>query len=376
MNVLCGVDVLLQEGLKPIKGQRVGLVTNHTGLTADLRSTLDVLHSSPDVKLAALFSPEHGLRGDRDEKVQDGADPQTGLPLYSLYGRSLSPDLEVLRTLDALVFDIQDIGCRYYTYISTLGLCLEACARADIHYVVLDRPNPITGYHVEGPVADADSLSFIAWHPLPVRHGMTVGELARMFNVERKIGAGLIVVECRGWRRGDYYDRTGLVWTNPSPNMRCLNQAILYPGIGLLETTNISVGRGTDTPFEHFGAPWMNGRALARELNERKLPGVVFVPVRFKPASSVHQGVLCSGLNVAITNRSQFRPVRTGLEIAAALLRVHPGDWMVDRYARLLVNRRTLAALKGGAEPAELERAWSSDLRAYHRRRARYLIYS
>ncbi len=376
MATLCGVDVLIEDGFRPIRGQRVGLVTNHTGLTANLRSTIDVLHQSPDIKLVALFSPEHGLRGDRDEKVSDATDEATGLPIYSLYGKTLSPDVDILKTLDALIYDIQDVGCRFYTYISTLGLCMEACAKAGIHYVVLDRPNPIGGTLVEGPVADADSLSFTAWHTLPVRHGMTVGELARLFNVERKIGAGLIVVPCRGWRRNDYYDATGLTWTNPSPNMRCLNQATLYPGIGLLETTNLSVGRGTDTPFEHFGAPWLDARGLASALNARNVPGVRFVPIRFKPASSVFQGVQCNGVNVIITNRGRFRPVRVGLEIAAALYRLHKETWAVDRYARLLVHRTTLEALKNGAEPAELERSWAGDLRQFHRRREPYLLYA
>lgn len=376
MSVLCGIDVLASQGFKVLRSGRVGLVTNHTGLTRDLRSTIDVLHAAPGVQLKALFSPEHGLRGDRDEKVPDDTDPQTGLPVYSLYGRTLSPSVEVLRTLDALVFDIQDVGCRFYTYVSTMGLCMEACARAGIPYIVLDRPNPIGGKLVEGPVADADSLSFTAWHPIPVRHGLTVGELARLFNAERKIGAHLTVVPCEGWKREDYYDATGLTWTNPSPNMRCLNQATLYPGIGLLETTNLSVGRGTDTPFEQFGAPWLDARRLAADLNGRKLPGVVFVPNRFKPNASVFQGLLCQGINVVITNRSWFRPVRVGLEIAAALLRTHRDTWLVERYSRLLVHRKTLEALKSGADPAELEHLWDSDLRAYHRRKAPYLLYA
>lgn len=376
MNVQCGIDVLESEGFRPLAGKRVGLVTNHTGLTRDLRSTIDVLHTARDVHLTALFSPEHGLRGDRDEKVSDDVDTQTGLPVYSLYGRTFSPSVDVLKTLDALVFDIQDIGCRFYTYISTLGLCMEACAKAGIEYVVLDRPNPIGGKLVEGPVADADSLSFTAWHPIPIRHGLTVGELARLFNSERKLGAWLTVVPSGGWKREDYYDATGLTWTNPSPNMRCLNQATLYPGVGLLETTNLSVGRGTDTPFEHFGAPWLDARRLATELNGRKLPGVAFVPNRFKPSSSVFQGQVCHGINVIMTNRAWFRPVRVGLEIAAAILRIHGDTWLVDRYSRLLVHRRTLEALKSGSDPAELEHLWAADLRSFQRRRAQHLLYA
>ncbi|NLI01146.1 MAG: DUF1343 domain-containing protein [Chthonomonadales bacterium] len=375
MSVLCGVDVLVRDGFAPLRGQRVGLVTNHTGLTCDLRSTIDVLHAAPGVKLVALFGPEHGLRGDRDEKVADGKDEATGLPVYSLYGQSFRPKPEALRDLDALVFDIQDIGCRFYTYISTMGHCMEACAEVGIHFVVLDRPNPITGTRVEGPTADQDSLSFTAWHPIPVQHGMTVGELARMFNEERRIGAGLIVIPCEGWRRSDWFDATGLTWTNPSPNMRCLNQATLYPGIGLLETTNVSVGRGTDTPFEHFGAPWMDGRRVASALNEIGLPGVRFVPVRFVPDASVFKGASCGGVNVVITNRSQFRAVRTGLEIAGVLLAVHRSEWSFDRYNRLLVHRATMEALRRGDRPADIERGWASGLRRFGRIRSSYLLY-
>jgi uncharacterized protein YbbC (DUF1343 family) len=375
MSVLTGIDVLERDGFAPLQGQRVGLVTNHTGLTQDLRSTIDALHRAPGVKLTALFGPEHGIRGDRDEKVTDAVDEATGLPVYSLYGQSFKPRAETLRGLDALVFDIQDIGCRFYTYISTMGHCMEACAEAGIHFVVLDRPNPITGIRVEGPVADADSLSFTAWHPIPVQHGMTVGELARMFNEERHMGAGLIVVPCDGWKRGDWWDATGLMWTNPSPNMRCLNQATLYPGIGLLETTNLSVGRGTDTPFEHFGAPWMDGRRLAERLNEARLPGVRFVPVRFTPRASVFQGVQCQGVNVIITNRAAFRPVRTGLAVACALMDCHPKDWAVERYARLLVSRTTLDGLKDGKTPNELEQSWAEGLRQFVGRRSKYLLY-
>lgn len=376
MGVLCGVDALIEEDFRPIRGQKVGLVTNHTGLTRDLRSTIDVLHRSSAVDLRMLFGPEHGIRGDRDEKVSDAVDPDTGLPIYSLYGRSLSPDVELLKSLDALVFDIQDIGCRFYTYISTMGLCMEACARAGIHFVVLDRPNPIGGVLTEGPIADADSLSFTAWHTIPVRHGMTVGELARLFNAERGIHAGLLAVPCKGWKRADYLDATGLVWTNPSPNMRCLNQATLYPGMGLLETTNLSVGRGTDTPFEQFGAPWLDAPKLVEELRRRRLPGVAFVPNRFRPNASVYQGSLCNGVNVIITDRSRFRPVRVGIEIAAALRRLHGDTWSFERYNRLLVHGQTMEALRSGLDPAEVERSWQAGLRSFQHRRKQFLLYA
>ena len=354
----------------------MGLVTNHTGLTIDGQTTIDVLHKAPGVQLKALFGPEHGIRGTLDARVQDMTDEKTGLPVYSLYGETMRPKPEQLKGLDALIFDIQDIGCRFYTYSSTLGNCLEEAGKAGIHLVVLDRPNPINGVDVEGPVADADKLSFVAWHPIPVRHGFTVGELARLFNAERKIGAGLIVVPCEGWKRRDWFDATGLTWTNPSPNMRNLTQATLYPGIGLMEFTNISVGRGTDTPFELIGAPWMDGRKLAGYLNGRNLPGIRFVPIRFTPRSSVHAGVVCGGVNFVITNRERFRCLRTGMEVAAALRDLFKSEWNTTRYDRLLVDQRVLDAFRGGASVDELERLWAPELADFRRIRTKYLLYA
>jgi len=241
---------------------------------------------------------------------------------------------------------------------------------------VLDRPNPITGITAEGPVADSDRLSFTAWHPISVQHGMTVGELARLFNSERKFGAGLTVVPCEGWKRRDWFDTTGLTWTNPSPNMRSLTEAALYPGIGLLETTNVSVGRGTDTPFEVFGAPWLDGRKLASRLNSAGLPGVRFIPIRFTPRSSVHKDALCGGINIVITNRDKFKTLPSGFEIATALRDLYERDWRIESYDRLLVNRKVFASFRGGASPQDLERLWEPDLSAFRRIRARYLLYA
>src|SRR5581483_2880797 len=291
--VSTGIDVLQRGGFVPLRGRRVGLITNHTGLNREGHATADLLHAAPNLQLAALFGPEHGIRGALDEHVPDMKDEATGLPVYSLYGARNRPTAEQLAGLDTLVFDIQDIGTRFYTYISTLGLTLEEAAKHGLRYVVLDRPNPLGGLEVEGPLADADQLSFTAYHRLPIRHGMTVGELARLFNAEKKLGADLQVILVEGWRRADFWDATNLTWVNPSPNMRSLTEALLYPGIGLLETTNISVGRGTDTPFEIFGAPWLDGRRLAAALNAREAPGVRFVPVRFTPKSSVYAGQAC-----------------------------------------------------------------------------------
>ncbi|MET0624823.1 MAG: exo-beta-N-acetylmuramidase NamZ domain-containing protein [Pyrinomonadaceae bacterium] len=374
-EVLNGIDVLARGGFKELQNLRVGLITNHTGRDLAGRQTIDVLREAPGVKLVALFSPEHGIRGQSDEKVSDSTDEKTGLPVYSLYGETRRPRAEHLKELDALVFDIQDIGTRFYTYMSTLGLAMEEAAKARIPVFVLDRPNPIGGVEVEGPVADEDRLSFTAYHTIPVRHGMTMGELARLFNEQRKIGCDLRVVKMENWRRGMWLDATGQTWVNPSPNMRSLTEATLYPGVGLLETSNVSVGRGTDTPFEVVGAPWIDGRKLAAHLNGRGLAGVRFVPVRFKPNASVFKGEELGGVNVVVTDRALFRPVRTGLEMAVALRRLYPADWKADSYARLLVNADTLERVKRAEEPETIERSWQTRLAEFRRARTRALLY-
>ncbi len=277
--------------------------------------------------------------------------------------------------MDALVFDIQDVGVRFYTYVSTLGYAMEEAAKAHLPVFVLDRPNPIGGTDVEGPIADADKLSFTAYHRIPVRHGMTVGELARLFNEQRKIGCDLRVVKMENWRRGMWLDATGQTWVNPSPNMRSLNEATLYPGVGLLETTNVSVGRGTDTPFELVGAPWLDGRKLAAYLNGRGLAGVRFVPVRFTPRASVFKEQECGGVNLVVTDRARFRPVRVGIEMAVALRRLYPADWKVDDYKRLLVNDDALERVRRADEPDSIERSWQPSLAEFRRARARALLY-
>ena len=374
-QVLTGIDVLERDGFKPLASMRIGLVTNQTGRDRAGNTTIDVLFKAPNVKLVALFSPEHGIRGLADEKVSDTKDEQTGLPIYSLYGESRRPKPEQLKDLDALVYDIQDVGARFYTYISTLGNVIEEAGKAKLPVFILDRPNPINGVDVEGPIADADKLSFTAYHTIPVRHGMTVGELARLYNTDKKLGADVRVIQMENWRRAMWFDSTNLSWINPSPNMRSLTEAALYPGIGLLETTNVSVGRGTDTPFEVIGAPWLDGQKLASYLNTRRIPGVRFVPVRFKPNTSIFKNEECNGVNVVITDRSNFRSVRTGIEVAVALHSLYPAEWKVDSYLRLLVNADALEKLKRGASPEELTRSWSESLENFQRIRARALLY-
>ena len=374
-QVLNGIDVLERDGFKQLSGMRIGLVTNQTGRDRSGRQTIDVLIKSAKVKLDALFSPEHGIRGLADERVSDTKDEQTGLPIYSLYGESRRPKPEQLKDLDALVYDIQDVGARFYTYITTLGYVMEEAAKAKLPVFVLDRPNPINGVDVEGPPADADKLSFTAYHTIPVRHGLTVGELARLYNDERHLGCDLRVIKMENWQRAMWFDATGQTWVNPSPNMRSLTEAALYPGIALLEATNVSVGRGTDTPFEVMGAPWLDGGKLATNLNARKIPGVRFVPVRFKPSASVYKNQECGGVNIMITDRSRFQPVYTGLEIAVELHRLFPADWKVDGYSHLLVNSEAFERLKRGDSAEEIRQSWNAGLEKFRRVRDSILIY-
>jgi uncharacterized protein YbbC (DUF1343 family) len=374
-QVLTGIDVLERDGFKQLAGMRIGLVTNQTGRDREGRQTIDVLNRAANVKLLALFSPEHGIRGLADEKVSDTKDEQTGLPIYSLYGESRRPKPEQLKDLDALVYDIQDVGTRFYTYSSTLGYVMEDAAKAKLPVFVLDRPNPINGLDVEGPAADADKLSFTAYHTIPVRHGMTIGELARLYNDERHLGCDLRVIKLEGWRRAMWFDATNLTWVNPSPNMRSQTEAALYPGIGLLETTNVSVGRGTDTPFEIVGAPWLDGQKLASYLNARRIAGVRFVPVRFTPRSSVFKNEECGGVNVIITDRSRFQSVSTGMEIAVAFHRLFPAAWKVDDYSRLLVNAEALERLGRGDSAEVIVNSWRPSLADFRRSRTKYLLY-
>jgi uncharacterized protein YbbC (DUF1343 family) len=372
-----GIDVLERNGFKELDGKRIGLVTNHTGRNFNGKPTIDVLFEAKNVKLVSLFAPEHGIRGELDtEKIDDTKDEKTGLPVYSLYKDGMRrPKPEHLKDLDVILYDIQDIGARFYTYTATLKNVMEEAAKAKIPVYVLDRPNPINGIDVEGPLAEEDKLSFIAAHTIPVRYGLTIGELGRMMNAERKIGADLRVISMENWSRSMWFDETGQTWVNPSPNMRSLTEATLYPGIGLLETTNVSVGRGTDTPFEVIGAPWLDGQALAKYLNERGLKGVRFVPVRFKPNASVFKDEQLGGVNIVITDRNEFSSVRTGIEIACALRKLYQSEWQVDRYARLLVNGEFLAMLKRGDSPEQIEREWRKHVVDFEKRRAPYLLY-
>ncbi len=375
--VKCGIDVLAARGFDSLKGKRIGLVTNHTGRSADGRSTIDVLFEAPDVKLVKLFSPEHGLRGVLDqEKITGGKDEKTGLPIVSLYeGRKRKPQAEDLTDIDVLVYDIQDVGVRYYTYISTLGLMLEAAAENGKKAMVLDRPNPIGGTEFGGPIRDDGKGSFVAYHALPIRHGMTVGELAKLYNAERKIGADLEVVPCEGWRRSMLYDATGLLWVNPSPNMRSLTEALTYPGVGWLEGTNLATGRGTDTPFERVGAPWIDPLAWARALNAARVPGVGFTPIEFSPTERQYKGEKCGGVYIQITDRDAFDPIKLGLALALTLRRDYKDQWKPDHMPALLTNQATYQAILDLKNPDWIEAMWVQGLDDFEAVRDKYLIY-
>ena len=372
-GVLNGADVLRQRiGILP-KGAKVGLITNHTGHDRHRRSTLDYLQASKEVELTALFSPEHGLYGKLDAKFGDGTDAKFGLKIYSLYGKNRKPVPDQLAGLDALVFDIQDIGCRFYTYISTMGLAMEAAAEAGVKFIVLDRVNPIGGATVAGPVRLGPS-QFIAYHDIPMQHGMTAGELARMINTERDLGVELQIVKIEGWKRSQLFDTTGQPWTNPSPNMRNFTQALLYPGIGLLETA-MSVGRGTDTPFEVIGAPYIDDVKLANRLNALGQPGVRFIPIRFTPDYSVHKDKPCGGVNIIVTDRHKLRAVPLGIDIARVLHKLYPKSFPLAKVGRLLCHPPTLEALDQGKTLAHIEALWKTGLAKFTPRRAKYLLY-
>jgi uncharacterized protein YbbC (DUF1343 family) len=377
VEVLNGVDVLAARKFAPFNGKRVGLITNHTGLLRDGRRNIDAMLAA-GVKLTALFSPEHGLAGAEDhENIAHGKDAASGLTVWSLYqGKDRKPSPAMLRQIDVLVFDIQDVGARFYTYLSTLRNAMEAAAAAKIPFYVLDRPNPITGVHVEGPMLDAKNISFVGCSVLPLRHGMTLGELARLLNAEEKIGAKLEVIAAKNWRRRDWFDSTNLAWVNPSPNMRSLNAALLYPGIALLESSkNYSVGRGTDAPFEQIGAAWIDGPQLASYLNRRMVPGVRFYPVRFTPTSSNFKGVPIQGVRFVIVDREGFSSLRLGLEVAVALQKLYPGKIDFQANRRLIASEETIDALTRAEDPRSLEPRLQEQLKEFLAVRARYLLY-
>ncbi|MEO8480664.1 MAG: serine hydrolase [Acidobacteriota bacterium] len=375
-SVSTGVDVLRAQQFAPLKDLRVGLLTNHTGRARDGAATIDLLATAPGVKLIALFSPEHGIRGILDAAVPSTVDERTQLPIYSLYGATERPTPAMLDGLDAIVIDLQDVGTRFYTYMTTMAYVMEAAAPRRIKVFVLDRPNPIGGTQVEGPALDTSARSFNGYiTSMPIRHGLTLGELATLFNGELRLGADLTVVKMQGWRREAWFDETGLTWVNPSPNLRRLYEAELYPGLGAFERTNISVGRGTDAPFEHIGAPWIDGGRLAADLNARAIPGVRFYPESFTPASSIFANELCQGVFIVITDRRALRPVRVGVEMASALRRLFPDQFDIDKAASLFGSLDGLARIKSGEDGAVIAASWADAEARWTALSAKYLLY-
>jgi uncharacterized protein YbbC (DUF1343 family) len=380
--VLSGLEALAADGFAPLLGKRVGLVANHTARDRAGRSAIDLLRAAPGVSLTALFAPEHGLRGAADAPVASGIDERTGLKVYSLYGATRRPTAEMLREVDVLAFDMQDVGARYYTYATTLAYCLEAASEHGKAVLVLDRPNPIGGVAVEGPVLEpALRGGFAAHHALPTRHGLTLGEIALWYRGTRGLSCALEVVPARGWRRALHLDEAGLPWVDPSPNLRSLDAALHYAGLGALEGTNLSVGRGTETPFEIYGAPWVDGEALARALEERRLPGVRFRATGFTPRPLEgrprypYTGEACRGVRVEVTDRAAYPPVTAALHVADALLRLHPDRFRPGAFAGMIGRRDVEARLRAGEPPDAVAASWEEEIAAFRRERAPFLLY-
>jgi len=374
-QVLSGLDVLRTEDFNRMRGRKIGLLTNQTGQARDGVSAIDLLDGAGNLELIALFSPEHGIRGIRDDRVSSARDQKTGLVIHSLYGKHVRPTSEMLAGIDTIVVDLQDIGARFYTYMTTMAYILEAAAKQKIKVMVLDRPNPINGIQIEGPLLGQKFIGFTGYFPMPIRHGLTMGELALLFSAENDIAVELSVVKMKGWRRRNWFDETGLPWVNPSPNMQNLIQATLYPGIGAIEGTRISVGRGTGTPFEQIGSPWIDGVQLAVALNARGLAGVRFYPVSFTPQSSKFAGRKCQGVFILVTDRQVLRPVRLGLELAATLHRLYPAKYRLENEDNLLGSETVLTQILAGEDPAGIAKTWRADEKHWRQLRRRYFIY-
>jgi uncharacterized protein YbbC (DUF1343 family)/CubicO group peptidase (beta-lactamase class C family) len=373
--VRSGIDELTAQAFAPLNGLRVGLITNQTGIGPKGRRTVDLLFNAPGVKLAALFNPEHGLNGEVDERVSSSVEPVTKLTVHSLYGATRRPTKDMLQDLDALVFDIQDAGVRFYTYITTMMYAMEEAAKQGIKFFVLDRPNPINASIVQGPVIDAELKSFTGYFPLPVRYGMTVGELAAMFNHEWKIGADLHVVKMTHYRRNVWYDQTGLPWIGPSPNLPTLTAATLYAGVAIIEGANVSVGRGTDTPFELIGAPWIDGKEFVNFLNQRKIRGVSFVATSFMPTSDRYKNQLCHGVRVVIEDRNDLDTPQLGIELTSALHRLYGTKFQLDDTVGMIGARWVVQAIKDGIDARTIAQRWQPSLEEFRKLRAGYLLY-
>jgi len=376
-KVKVGLEVLRDSDFQILKGKKVGLITNATGITSDGKSSIDLLFGAKDVKLVALFGPEHGLRADVDQYVSSSKDEKTGLPVYSLYGKDgTRPSEESLKGIDVLVYDIQDVGVRFYTYITTMAVCMEEAKKAGIEFVVLDRPDMDNGIDVDGCVLDEELRGgFASYYPIPIRHGLTIGELAKLFNDHFKIGCKLEVVKMEGWKREMYYDDTYLPWINPSPNIRNITQVILYPGVALTEAANISVGRGTYAPFEVIGAPYIDGKKLADELNSRKLPGLRFEPISFVPDSTKFRGEKCGGVRIHLEHRDLLDVIPAGMNIVEALYKLYPTEYKIEANDGLIGSKSVPEKIKKGVPLAEIMKEWQPKIDEFKKIREKYLLY-
>jgi uncharacterized protein YbbC (DUF1343 family) len=374
-QTLTGIDVLEAQSFAPLVGKRVGLITNQTGIDRNRHSTIDLLAHAPGVTLVALFSPEHGIRGTFDERVSSTTDEATGLPIYSLYGETERPTDAMLAGLDVLVFDMQDAGVRFYTYITTMGYAMEAAAGYHLAFYVLDRPDPLGGEHVEGPMLDRDRTNFVGYFPMPVRMAMTLGEMAQMFNTENKIGCDLHIIRMQNWRRQLWFSETGLPWVNPSPNLRSSEAEFLYPGLEILQAGGVSVGRGTARPFELLGAPWIRGEELAAYMNRRAIPGMRFEPEKFTPDSGLYKGTQCEGIRIVVKDGNVLQTMHMGIEIASALEKLYPSMFEAAKMILLVGNAATIKQLVEGGDPVAIEAGWNSELQAFSKVREKYLLY-
>ena len=383
MSVRLGCERLLREELDLVRGRRVGLITNHSGIDSQLRATADNLHAHADIDLRFLLGPEHGIRGDAEDgvRVEDGVDTQTQVPAVSLYGKRRQPSPDELGQIEVLLFDIQDVGVRFYTYLYTMSLGMEACAAAGVPFVVLDRPNPIGGLMVEGNLLESAFASFVGLYPIPIRYGLTIGELAHLFNVEFEIGADLHVVNLDGWNRSMRWHDTGLPWVAPSPNMPSLETAAVYPGMCFFEGTNVSEGRGTTRPFEQVGAPFVDGFAVAEALEARQIPGAGWRPVSFRPAFSKHIDHVCRGVQLHVMDEEAFELVRAGFEALSTIRRLSSDfEWRanhegIHNFDKLAGSDRVRQAIDDGIDVVDLMEEWARERRPFEDIRQRYLRY-
>jgi len=374
-RVQLGIDILESEKFASLRGKHIGLITNHTGQDALGRSTIDQLSRAPGVQLVALFSPEHGLAGRNDDNVASGKDSATGLPIFSLYGETRRPTDDMLKNIDALVFDVQDAGVRFYTYTTTMAYCMEEAAKHNIAFYVLDRPNPLGGEIIEGPSLDADKTAFTAYTTIPIRYGLTIGELAQYFNNENRINCDLHVIAMKNWHRNYFFESTGIRWTPPSPNLKTLKGSIIYPGLEILQNAGVSVGRGTEAPFEEFGAPWIVGEDVANDLNALRLPGLRFSDQPFIPVSGLYGGRRCGGVGIRVTDKQAVRSIRMGIEIATILKKRYPNDFDPSKLMVLVGNEETISMLEKAAPPDEIVNRWTPSLTAFDATRRKYFIY-